>query len=115
MREHDEWQAGHLEGSVHIPLMELGERFAELPHRAVLVVCRSGSRSAYATAYLVQQGFDAVNLDGGLVEWAGAGRPLVDRRRPARPGPVADAGPAPSADGQDDGALGSAPTHSLVR
>ena len=62
---------------MHIPLRELGERFTELPAGQVLVVCRSGDRSAHATAYLVDQGFDAVNLAGGLIAWHGAGRPLT--------------------------------------
>ena len=43
----------------------------------MLVVCRSGNRSAYATGYLVDQGFDAVNLAGGLIAWHDAGRPLT--------------------------------------
>jgi rhodanese-related sulfurtransferase len=84
VREDDEWDAGRVDGSVHIALGELGARFTEIPPGQVLVVCRSGHRSAYATAYLVDQGFDAVNLAGGLVEWARAGRPLVtDDDRPA--------------------------------
>src|SRR4051812_20058926 len=84
VREDDEWEAGRLEGSVHIPLRELGERFTGLPQSGqVLVVCRSGNRSAYATSYLVDQGIDAVNLAGGLVAWHGAGRPLTtDDGRP---------------------------------
>ena len=49
----------------------------ELPEGRILVVCMVGARSAHATAYLVQQGHDAVNLDGGIVDWVGAGRPLV--------------------------------------
>jgi len=77
VREDDEWQTGRLEGSVHIPLRELGERFTELPAGQVLVVCRSGHRSASATAYLVDQGFDAVNLAGGLIAWHAAGRALT--------------------------------------
>jgi rhodanese-related sulfurtransferase len=78
VREDDEWRAGHVEGSVHVPLMELGARFAELSESPqTLVVCRVGNRSAYATAFLVQQGIDAVNLDGGLLAWQQAGRPLV--------------------------------------
>jgi rhodanese-related sulfurtransferase len=86
VREDDEWEAGHIEGSVHIPLMELANRFAEVPTTAqTLVVCRVGSRSAHATAYLVQQGVDAVNLAGGLAAWAEARRPLVsDDGRPPR-------------------------------
>jgi rhodanese-related sulfurtransferase len=78
VREDDEWQAGHVEGSLHVPLRQLGERYADLPDaEQTLVVCRVGNRSAYATAFLQQQGVDAVNLDGGLVAWHAAGRPLV--------------------------------------
>ena len=43
----------------------------------IVVVCKVGSRSAYVAAWLNQQGFRASNLDGGLMAWAGAGRPLV--------------------------------------
>ena len=48
-----------------------------MPAGQLLVVCRVGGRSAQATGYLVQQGIDAVNLDGGMVEWAAAGRRFV--------------------------------------
>src|SRR5690349_2624982 len=83
VREDDEWRAGRLEGSVHIPLGELGDRFTELPAGQVLVVCRSGHRSAYATSYLVDQGYDAVNLAGGLSAWHASGRALTtDDGRP---------------------------------
>jgi rhodanese-related sulfurtransferase len=78
VREDDEWRAGHVEGSLHVPLMELGERHAELPEaEQTLVVCRSGNRSAYAAGFLIQQGVDAVNLEGGLLSWYAAGRALV--------------------------------------
>jgi rhodanese-related sulfurtransferase len=77
VREDDEWQAGHLDGSIHIPLQQLGERWSELPSGQTLVVCRSGHRSASATAYLVAQDVDAINLHGGLMAWETAGRPLV--------------------------------------
>lgn len=81
VREDDEWRAGHVEGSVHLPLMELGERYADLPELSsagqTLVVCRSGNRSAYAAGFLIQQGLDAVNLAGGLLSWYAAGRALV--------------------------------------
>lgn len=84
VREDEEWRAGHVAGSVHVPLMELGARYVELPEsEQTLVVCRVGNRSAYAAAFLVQQGVDAVNLAGGLVAWESAGRPLVaDDDRP---------------------------------
>jgi rhodanese-related sulfurtransferase len=78
VREPVEWQHGHVEGSVHVPMMEIPERVAELPGDGqVLVVCKVGGRSARVVQYLVAQGVDAVNLDGGLLEWEAAGRPLV--------------------------------------
>ncbi len=78
VREQDEWDAGHIDGSVHLPLGQLMARLDEVPtERQVVVVCRVGSRSARATAYLVQTGRDAVNLEGGVSAWSAAGRPLV--------------------------------------
>ncbi len=78
VRELLEWQHGHLENSQHVPMSELAERLGEVPTDAqLLVVCKVGARSARVVAYLVQQGVDAFNLDGGLLEWHAAGRPLV--------------------------------------
>jgi rhodanese-related sulfurtransferase len=84
VREDDEWVAGHVEGARHIPMGELPTRFPEVASLAdaahtgeVVVVCRSGARSARVVAWLTQNGVDAVNLAGGLGAWAAAGRPLV--------------------------------------
>ena len=44
----------------------------------VHVVCRVGGRSAQVTQYLIGQGVDAVNVNGGMLDWEAAGRPLVD-------------------------------------
>jgi rhodanese-related sulfurtransferase len=78
VREHDEWAAGHIDGAQHIPLGELVARYAELPDDAeMVVVCRSGGRSARAVAWLVENGTDALNLDGGMGAWADAGRLMV--------------------------------------
>jgi rhodanese-related sulfurtransferase len=78
VREPVEWQHGHLDGSLHLPMSELPARLAELPaDRRLLVVCKVGGRSARVVQYLVAQGVDAINLEGGLVEWEAAGRPLV--------------------------------------
>jgi len=78
VRESAEWQQGHVAGSQHIPMGEFVARIGEVPtDRPVVVVCHSGHRSAQVTAWLVAQGYDAVNLDGGLVAWAQAGLPLV--------------------------------------
>ena len=77
VREPVEWHYGHIDGALHIPMGELMARLDEVPTGQVLVVCKVGSRSAHATAYLVAQGRDAVNLDGGLMDWESAGRALV--------------------------------------
>lgn len=79
VREDDEWAAGHIPGSTHVPMSALLGRLAEVPKdRDVCVVCKVGARSAQVTAYLRQQGWPAVeNLDGGVVAWVGAGKPFV--------------------------------------
>ena len=77
VREPVEWAYGHVAGSLHIPMAEIPTRLEEVPDGQVLVVCKVGARSARVAGYLVQQGRDAVNLDGGLLEWAAAGRALV--------------------------------------
>jgi rhodanese-related sulfurtransferase len=78
VREPVEWAQAHVRGAVHVPLAELPGRLDELPSEGqLLVVCAVGARSARAVDYLVRRGRDAVNLDGGLVEWQSAGRELV--------------------------------------
>lgn len=78
VREDDEWVAGHVPASCHMPMAEVRRRLDELPaDREVVVVCRSGHRSGHVTAYLVGFGRAARNLDGGLQAWAARGRPLV--------------------------------------
>lgn len=77
VREDDEWAAGHIDGAVHIPLGELPGRIADVPDGQTLVVCKVGGRSAQAVAYLSQQGYDVVNLAGGMLDWHAAGRPMV--------------------------------------
>ena len=82
VRENDEWEAGHADGALHIPMSEFVARFGELAEHApdggtVNVVCRSGGRSAQVTQYLIQQGVDAVNVDGGMRAWEAAGRPVT--------------------------------------
>lgn len=78
VREPDEWAAGHAPGALHIPLGSLPERVEEVPaDRTVVVTCRSGGRSARATAFLGSIGRDAVNLEGGMQAWVAQGREIV--------------------------------------
>lgn len=78
VRENDEWTAGHAPAALHIPMSELAGRLGELPQDDNLfVVCRGGGRSARVTAYLNANGWDAVNVEGGMQSWAASGRPMV--------------------------------------
>lgn len=78
VREDDEWTAGHIDGSVHVPLSQLPSRAADIPPTdPLVVVCKVGGRSARVTAWLASQGRQVANLAGGLDAWADAGRPLV--------------------------------------
>jgi rhodanese-related sulfurtransferase len=74
VREVDEWQAGHAPDAQFIPLGELAQRTGELARdRRIVAICRLGGRSERATQFLLAQGFDAVNLTGGMRAWAAAG------------------------------------------
>ena len=78
VREADEWQAGHAESASFVPMSARVGRLAEVPKDTdVVVVCKSGGRSAQVTAYLNQNGWTARNLDGGMHAWQDAGRPMV--------------------------------------
>jgi rhodanese-related sulfurtransferase len=58
--------------TLHIPMGEISNRLAELsPNKEVVVICRSGGRSAQVAAYLERQGFEKVfNLSGGILAWS---------------------------------------------
>jgi rhodanese-related sulfurtransferase len=77
VREDDEYAAGHIAGAVHVPLMQIPTRVAELDRDADwLAVCRVGGRSLQATAYLARLGLRVSNVEGGMEAWAGAGLPF---------------------------------------
>lgn len=78
VREPDEWVAGHAPEAVHIPLGDLGQRTAEIPaDQTIYVICRSGNRSGRAAQALNGAGWTAVNVAGGMQDWAAAGLPMV--------------------------------------
>jgi NADPH-dependent 2,4-dienoyl-CoA reductase/sulfur reductase-like enzyme/peroxiredoxin family protein/rhodanese-related sulfurtransferase/TusA-related sulfurtransferase len=61
--EHD---AGHIEGSVNIPVDELRSRIKEIPkNKKILVYCKVGLRGYIAYRILTQNGFEVYNLSGG--------------------------------------------------
>ena len=77
-REQYEWDAGRVEGSIHIPLNDiLGGAGGDLSHDVpIVVICRSGNRSELATMMLQARGFDATNLEGGIEAWVADGLPI---------------------------------------
>ncbi len=79
VREDFEWEEGHIDGAIHIPLAQLPSRFTELDQaQPVLAVCHVGQRSAMAAAFLRERGFDSHNLEGGIDAWTAEGLPLAD-------------------------------------
>ncbi|SKB13893.1 FAD-dependent pyridine nucleotide-disulphide oxidoreductase [Planktothrix sp. PCC 11201] len=68
VRNPEELEIESVPGAVNIPLPELRARLGELPRdQEILVFCRSGQRAYYATRILVQNGFKARNLSGGMM------------------------------------------------
>ena len=78
VREDDEWQRGHAPGAQHIPMGDVPARMAEIdPDAALFVVCHAGGRSLRVAQYLARNGYEPTNVAGGMLAWAGAGRPVV--------------------------------------
>ena len=78
VREPEEWQAGHVDGAVHIAMDELSHRQDELAtDRQIVTVCRSGNRSGAVANALREAGYRAENLEGGMKAWEKAGLPFV--------------------------------------
>ena len=77
-REPYEWNAGRVEGAIHIPLNALmaGGGPALDPSMPVAVICRSGNRSELAAMMLQARGFQAFNVEGGMEDWAREGLPF---------------------------------------
>lgn len=83
VRQPDEYREGHVPGAVLVPLGDVEARMDELPaDRPLLVVCRSGGRSAAAVKTLRAAGYDATNVAGGTLAWIDAGHAVVDGPEP---------------------------------
>ncbi len=75
VRTDPEWAHGRISGAVHIPMDQLMGRLDEVGDR-VVCVCAVGARSGRVAEYLNAQGYQAVNLEGGIYAWADAGLPV---------------------------------------
>ncbi|MGW9135381.1 rhodanese-like domain-containing protein [Streptomyces sp. NPDC055681] len=81
VREADEYQAGHAPGALHVPLSRLAAD-ADVPAspngRSLVLICRSGNRSQDAVRLLADRGVEAVDVTGGMRDWAEQGLPVQD-------------------------------------
>jgi rhodanese-related sulfurtransferase len=82
VREPDEWAAGHIEGAVHVPMGSVAQRMAtdpgpELSGQRIVVTCKAGGRASRVADWLNANGFDAVILDGGMLDWQHRGLPMT--------------------------------------
>jgi rhodanese-related sulfurtransferase/glyoxylase-like metal-dependent hydrolase (beta-lactamase superfamily II) len=78
VRETVEWAAGHAPDASALPMRLVHEHRSDLPRdRRILVICRTGGRSAAVTDALNGWGFDAANVAGGMRAWAAAGLGVV--------------------------------------
>ncbi|MDD1745365.1 MAG: rhodanese-like domain-containing protein [Candidatus Methanoperedens sp.] len=79
VRTQEEYNEGHIMGSILIPVDELDSRLKELPRdKKILVYCRTGHRSLTASEKLENSGFTQLyNMNGGITEWKNAGYDVV--------------------------------------
>jgi rhodanese-related sulfurtransferase len=79
VRQPEEWDAVHIPDATLIPLGELASRVNEVPRdQQVVVVCRSGNRSAQGRDILLGAGFPSVtSMAGGMNDWAASGYPTA--------------------------------------
>ena len=90
VRTDKEYQDGHIINSMHVPLGMLSSSLSQLAaykHSSIVIVCRTGSRSAQAAGTLRKAGFEQVyNLAGGIMAWQSANMPLTtEKGKPPKP------------------------------
>ena len=67
VREAEEFQTLHLEGAQNLPLSQLADIYDQLDKDLLhYVICKSGMRSARACQFLAEQGYDVINVQGGM-------------------------------------------------
>ena len=80
LRDSEQFQSGHITGSINIPFLNLNKRSNEIPQdkEAVILVCDMGSVSPNAGEILMKEGYkDLLILKGGINEWRLQNLPLV--------------------------------------
>lgn len=79
VRRLPEWQSGHIEGAIHMPLDKLRSQVAGLDRtKPIAVHCKSGYRSSIAASLLERAGFEqAMNVTGGFDAWLACKLPYI--------------------------------------
>jgi rhodanese-related sulfurtransferase len=79
IRNANEWSAGHLSGSINLPLSQLQQQVDQIPrNRRIAVHCAGGYRSSIAASILAKRGIsDVIELAGGIAAWEAAKLPVV--------------------------------------
>jgi rhodanese-related sulfurtransferase len=84
VREPDEYETGHVPGAVLVPMATVPDALDQFPAGATTyVICKTGGRSLRACEFLVDQGLDVVNVEGGTMAWIISGRTTVAGGQPA--------------------------------
>lgn len=77
VRQPEEFREGHIQGAKLLPLGDLKRSLAELPKkREIVCVCASGSRSSSAAKTLTIEGYQVLNMQGGMSAWQRAKLPV---------------------------------------
>ncbi|WP_071393791.1 rhodanese-like domain-containing protein [Bacillus tuaregi] len=72
VREHDEVAMGMIPGAKHIPMGDIPASLGSFDKdKEYIMVCRSGSRSAYVCEFMQAQGYKVRNMTGGMLDWRG--------------------------------------------
>ncbi len=78
VRESSEYRSGHAPGAKHISVQVIERRLGEIPkERQIVVMCQSGMRSQRAAEILSRNGYQVLNVSGGIIGWQRAGLKVV--------------------------------------
>lgn len=82
IRNPQEYDNEHIQGSINIPLNKLPKKIQTLPKdKTIICVCRSGSRSREAVHILHAAGYeDVINLMGGIMAWRQTGGKVIRKK-----------------------------------
>lgn len=78
VRERSEWNEDHIVAAMHIPFHQLSAHLDELPsNKPIATICGGGVRSSIAASLLQANGFEPINISGGMDAWKRSGFPVV--------------------------------------